>query len=212
MKITLELNGVKVEKNIPISWKEVTFKQFLQLLKTNDDMAKIISIFTDLDEETLRKAKIYNLDILINLLSFLKTDMTLTIPEECMGYKIPKNLEFESIGQYQDLKLEALSMGEEIDKYALFCSIYATNPYDYKEAEKKIEVFMNAPAEEVVAIGNFTLARLVELTSGIKTNSLRPSTPMKKFWRDLIVFRRNLVFTVRYYIWKKRLRIGGMNS
>ena len=80
MKITLELNGVKLEKDIPISWKEVTFKQFLQLLKCNDDMVKIISIFTEIEEETLRKAKIYNLDILINLLSFLKTDMTLTIP------------------------------------------------------------------------------------------------------------------------------------
>ena len=210
MKITLELNGVKVEKDIPTMWKEVTFKQFLALLKCEDDIVKIVSLFTEIDEETLKKAKIYNLEIIIELLSFLKTEMDLTVPNTCLGYKIPKNLEFESIGQYQDLKLEASTMKDnDVEKYALFCAIYCTNPYDFKEAEKKKDEFLNAPCGEVVAIGNFTLLKLVELSNGIKVKSPRLSTPKKRFWRALIAFQKSLAFTLRYYIWKRRLRIRG---
>jgi hypothetical protein len=212
MKITLELNGVKVEKEIPTRWKEVSFKQFLKLLEAGDDMAKILSIFTEIEEETLRKAKFHNLEIIISLLSFLKTDMNLVVPETCLGYKIPKNLEFESVGQFQDLKLEAMTMKEkDIERYALFCAIYATNPYDFKEAEKKKEEFLNAPSEEVMAIGNFTLMKLVELTSGLTPKSLHRNIRTKKFWRGLIVWLRNLDFTLRYYTWKKRHPIGGTN-
>lgn len=208
MKITLELNGVKLEKDIPTMWKEVSFKQFLSLLKCEDDIVKIVSLFTEIDEETLKKAKIYNLEIIINLLSFLKTEMDLTVPETCLGYKIPKNLEFESIGQYQDLKLEASTMKDnDVEKYALFCAIYCTNPYDFKEAEKKKDEFLNAPCGEVVAIGNFTLLKLVELSNGIRVKSPLRSTPKKKFWRALIAFQKSLAFTLRYYIWKKKLRI-----
>lgn len=214
MKITLELNGVKLEKEIPSRWKEVSFKQFLKLVDAGSDIAKIISIFTDIDEESLRKAKIYNLEIIIDLLSFLKVEMDNTLPEKCLGYTIPKNLEFESIGQFQDLKLEAMSMKDKKDfeKYALFCAIYSTNPYDFKEAEKKKEEFMSAPCEEVMAIGNFTLAKLVELTNGIKVRSQSRNTPTKRFWRVLTVWRKSLAFTLRYYIWRKRLRINEMNS
>lgn len=210
MKVTLELNGVKLEKEIPTRWKEVSFKQFLKLLEAGDDIAKILSIFTEIEEETLRKAKFNNLEIIIALLSFLKTDMNLVVPETCLGYKIPKNLEFESVGQFQDLKLEAMTMKEkDIERYALFCAIYATNPYDFKEAEKKKEEFFNAPSEEVMAIGNFTLMKLVELTSGLTPKSLHRNIRTKKFWRGLIVWLRNLDFTLRYYTWKRKLRIGG---
>lgn len=212
MKVTFELNNVKIEKDIPITWDEVTFKQFLALLKCEDDMAKILSLFTGIDEDIINKAKIQNLEALINLLSFLKTEIDLVIPKTCMGYKIPKNLEFESIGQYQDLKLEAATMSEkDIDRYALFCAIYATNPYDFKEAEKKVEIFMNAPAREVVGIGNFTLLKLVELSNGIKAKLPQQSIQKRKFWRVLTVWLRSLDFMLRYYIWKKKLRIRGMS-
>ncbi len=209
MKITIELNGVKQEREIPLNWDQVNFEQFLKLIKAGDDIAEILSIFTGIEADVLRKATIQNLEVIINLLSFLKTDFEPVVPEKCLGYDIPKNLEFESIGQFQDLKLEALEMKEEISKYALFCAIYATKPYDFKEAEKKKVEFLKAPAREVVGIGNFTLLKLVELINGIKPKSHQLSTPKKKFWRALIAFRKSLGFMVRYYIWKKKLRIGG---
>ena len=209
MKITIELNGVKQEREIPLSWDQVNFEQFLKLIKAGDDIAEILSIFTEVDADLLRKANIQNLEVIINLLSFLKTDFEPVVPDKCLGYEIPKNLEFESIGQFQDLKLEAMDMKEDITKYALFCSIYATKPYDFKEAEKRKDEFLKAPAPEVVGIGNFTLMKLVELINGIKPKLPLQSTPRKKFLRVLTVWRRSLVFTLRYYIWKRKLRIGG---
>lgn len=214
MKIEIKLNNVTIEKEIPTKWAEVSFEKFLKLTSCGDDTVKIISLFTDIDEETLKKAKIANLESLISLLGFLKTEMNLTIPETCHGYKIPKNLEFETIGQYQDLKAEAmvLSQTNSFEQYALFCAIYATNPYDYKKAEELKSVFMQAPCTEVMAIGNFTLAKLAELMTGIKAKSLLPSIPTKKFWLVLTVWLKSLVFTARYFTWRKKLLSIGRNS
>lgn len=214
MKIQLELNGIKTEKEIPTKWKEVNFSQFIKLVEAGDDPAKIISIFTDIEEEILRKAKISNLESIIHILGFLKSEMNLKVPETCMGYKIPKNLEFETIGQFQDLKAEAVQIkdAKSFDKYALFCAIYATNPYDYREAEKLIPTFLNAPCEEVMAIGNFILVKLAELMTGIPSKSQRPSIPMKKYWLVLTVWLKNLAFIARFYTWRRRLHSIGRNS
>lgn len=211
MKITIELNGVTVEKDIPTMWKEVTFGQFLKLSECENDTSAILSLFTDIPKETLSKAKIGNLESIISILSFLKTEMSLVVPEICMGYKIPKNLEFETIGQFEDLKLEALQLKDvkSFEKYALFCAIYAVKEYDYKKAEELAPTFLNAPCEEVVAIGNFTLLKLTELTSGIEVKSHLRSTPMKRFLLAFNAYRKSLAFTVRYYIWKKKLRLIG---
>jgi hypothetical protein len=214
MKIEIQINGTKQEKEIPTKWEEVSFEKFLKLTTCGDDTVKIISLFTDIDEETLKKAKISNLESLITLLGFLKTEMNLTIPDTCQGYKIPKNLEFETIGQYQDLKAEALILSQtnSFDQYALFCAIYATNPYDYKKAEELKSVFMDAPCTEVMAIGNFTLAKLAELTTGIKAKSFLPNIHQKKFWQGLIGWLRSLVFIVRYYTWRRKLHLPESNS
>lgn len=211
MKIQITLNNVTVEKQIPTKWKEVTFSQFIKLVEAGDDPAKVISIFTDIEEETLRKAKIVNLESIIAMLGFLKTEMNLKVPETCMGYKIPKNLEFETIGQFQDLKAEAVQIkdAKSFDKYALFCAIYATNPYDYQQAEKLVPTFLNAPCEEVMAIGNFILLKLAELMTGIQSKSQSPSIPMKKYWLVLTVWLKNLVFIARFYTWKKKLHSIG---
>ena len=214
MKITIELNGIKVEKDIPITWKEVTFKQFLGLVECGDDTGKIISLFTGIDEETLKKAKIYNLSSIISLLGFLKTEMDLTLPEKVLGYSIPKNLEFESIGQFQDLKLEAMTMEKDLkafEKYPLFVAIYAVNPYDFKKAEELAKEFENAPSEEVMAVGNFTLLKLAESIANIPPKSPPRNTRMRKFRQVLTAWLRNLIFTRRYYTLKRKLRLTEKN-
>lgn len=210
MKVTIELNGVQLEKEIPIKWSEVTFKQFLKIYKMKE-LSEMLALFLDIEEDVLKKARIHNLEVILTLLSFVKKDMKLNIPETCMGYKIPENLEFETIGQFEDLKLEAQTIVDSFEKYALFCGIYASNPYDYKKAEELKEVFMNAPCEEVMAIGNFTLLKLVELMNGTPRKSPPRLTPMKRFKLALTAWLRNLVFTVRFYIWKRKLRLPERN-
>ena len=62
MKATFKLNGVTVVKSLPTCWAETTFSQFLKLTKCGVDKAKILSALTDIDEETLRKGQIANLE------------------------------------------------------------------------------------------------------------------------------------------------------
>ena len=211
MKVTVEMNGIVLEKEIPIKWKEVTFKQFLELSKCENDTVKILGVFLGIDEKTLRKAKVRNLESILNLLNFLKTEMDLTLPGTCLGYNIPKNLELETIGQFEDLKLEAQSL-TDFSKYTLFCAIYSTKPYDYKKAEELAPIFLNAPCEEVMAIGNFTLLKLAGLMSGIDPKLQNLNTPLRRWRLALKNYLTSLVFIARFYIWKKKLRLPERNS
>jgi len=213
MKITIELNGVKVEKETPINWSQVTFEQFIKLSEAKD-IAERISIFTGVEPDTLRKVKIRNLDAIMNILSFIdneELDMS-TIPKEIAGYKMPQNLSVETIAQFEDLKLEASKMKDNsMAPYAKFCAIYATTPYDWSEAEKKVDIFMKAPCTEVLAIGNFTLAKLIESNNPSLKEALKPHSRLKKLKLAISAWLRALVFTVRYYSWKRKLRIKGMS-
>jgi hypothetical protein len=216
MKITIELNNVKVEKNIPVRWEEVTFSQFLEILEA-PDLASRLSVFTGVDAELLKKAKISNLEVVTGLLSFLdNTEIEMSnIPKEVAGYKMPANLGMETIGQFEDMKSEAAKIKdkskESLKAYAMFCAIYATNPYDYKEAESKLEIFMNAPCVEVLAIGNFTLVKLIESSNPSLKEALRPPSQIKKLKLAMKGWLSRLVFTARYFSWKRKLRIKGMS-
>jgi len=212
MKITMTLNGAKIQKEIPISWKEVTFSQFIDISECGNDLAKVLSVFTGIDEATLKKVNIVNLDTILEIISFIGRDeLDTTIPKSVMGYAMPERLETQTIGQFEDMKIEAGKIKdaskESLKSYAMICAIHATNPYDYSEAESKLETFMNAPCEEVLAIGNFTLVRLAELMNPT-LRTARASTSRMQKWR--LVMRgwlRNLVFTARYYSWKRKLRL-----
>jgi len=116
MKVTAILNGVKVTKEIPTSWDQVTYGNFLKLTECGTDIAKIVSLFTGIDIDTLRKSKILNIEAVTGALSFLNVPMdALDIPDKVLGYDIPKNLEFESMGQYADIQ-DAIKKAEGKDK------------------------------------------------------------------------------------------------
>jgi hypothetical protein len=211
MKITIELNGVKVQKDIPISWDEVTFSQFIQIADAKD-LAARLAIFTGVEVETLRKIKISNLGTITGLLSFIdNTEIDMRVPKEIAGFKMPDNLAVETIGQFEDMKAEAAKMQdkskESLKAYAMFCAIYVTNPYDYKEAEKKLDIFMNAPCPEVLGIGNFTLVKLIELNNPSLREALKPPSRIRRLKLGMKGWLRALVFTARYYSWKRKLRI-----
>lgn len=212
MKITIKLNGVKVEREIPISWDEVTFGQFLDLSQAGNDRAKILSVFTGIEAETLRKAQIVNFEVINNIISFVERDeINMTLPKEILGFKMPDNLQLETIGQFEDLKLESSKIKdqskESLSVYTKFCAIYATNHYDYSEAEKLAPQFLNAPCGEVLAIGNFTLMKLIESKDSTLTKALRPPSHLRRLKLAMIGWLKRLVFTARYYSWKRKLHL-----
>lgn len=214
MIFTLTLNGVKVEKDIPTGWGQVKFKDFLELDGT---VSKALSVFTGIDEKTLKKANITGLEKLISTLSFLtNTELPLfNMPKKILGeYEVPYNLGFESWGQYVDIKTEidkGLQGLELLKQYPLMCAIYTMKDYDFTEAEKRAQHIFNAPCTEVMAVANFMLTKLIVLNRGTANNSLPEGTPLRKFRLALRAWWTNMVFTVRFYILKRRLRLTEKN-
>jgi hypothetical protein len=128
-----------------------------------------------------------------------------------MGYAIPERLETQTIGQFEDMKVEVSKIKdaskESLKSYAMICAIHATNPYDYSEAVKVSSVFMDAPCEEVMAIGNFTLVKLAELMNPMLRTAPKSPSRLKRWRQGMKGWLKNLVFTARYYSWKRKLRL-----
>lgn len=216
MKITAILNGVSLKKEIPTGWDQVTFLQALRLMKCQTD-TQVLSVFTGIEEETLKKATIKNLYTVINAIGFTKIPPSVDkIPDQIRGYEMPKNIEIDEIGRYEDLKLEAAKIQKDdidsIEAYAMFCAIYAAKPYDYETAKGLKDYFMNAPCEEVMAIGNFTVMKLIELNNpGLQGSQKLPSR-LKNWKLATSAWLTRLAFTVRYYSWKRKLHLTAKNS
>lgn len=212
MKVTATLNGVKVTKEMPIRYQELGFKKYVDLAFSEDDPVKILSILVDQDEETLRKAKILNLDEVLARLSFLSKPIELRLPKEIMGYKVPKDLKFESMNRYADLQHIAASFTKDLTKeglmkYAEVVAIYAMPNYeDATEQEKQdfIPQFYNAPCEEVMAIGNFTLMKLAALRMSTNNGYLNQGTQKSRLLLGLKALLSRMAFSIRYAIWRRK--------
>jgi len=214
MKVTIIQNGKPEVRSIPTSWDQVTFKNFLEIDKCEQDVVKVIALFLGIDHDTLLKAKLVDMDKVIAVLGFLNSPARPVIPTSICGYPVPKDLAFEEVQQFVDLKkyvseTKGLTGLEQLAKYPLYCAVYACKHrygrYDFQLAERLQEVFFNAPCTEVLGIGNFTLLRLTGLNLNIAASSLPPSTPWKKFKLVLKTWQNPMAHIQRLFTWKRRL-------
>jgi hypothetical protein len=215
LKATFTLNGVRVEKNLTTSWEETTFATFLALYECGNDRVKILSVLTGIDEETLRKSEIGNLEPLLRLISYVTNQpFEYEIPEAIHvgdhSYPIAKNLEITSLDRYNDLEdiiktFATLDTKGVVSKYPLICAIYAVNPYDYKDAENLSKEFFNAPCTEVMAVGNFTQVNISGLKNIIPQTAHKGGLLPNKSRRGLKSYIKSLVYMARYYSWKRTL-------
>lgn len=214
MKVTVIHNGKPQTINLPTSWDQVTFRQFLNLDECGNDIVKVIALLTGIEYNTLLKAKIVDMDQVIAMLGFLKKPAQPFIPTSICGYPVPKDLAFEEVQMFVDLKTYIAETKdktplEQLAQYPVYCAVYACKhrygKYDFQLAEKLSEVFFNAPCTEVLGIGNFTLLRLTGLNLNIAVNSRQPLTLMKKFKLVLKTWRKAPVHMARWFSWKKRL-------
>ena len=211
MKVDIKLNGVKLTKDIPGSWYEVTFGQMLKMMACKSDLAECVSIFTGIDVDTLNKANIGNLQTVITLLSFRLTPLPqYLLPKTVMGYDV-KNLEIENIARYADLEgIIKPFMGQEgaeneiLTKYPLMVATYAVEPYSYQRAEALADYFLDAPAMEVLAVGNFTLVNMLGLRNITPTIVPQGASMRRRLRQALRNFTFDLVSTLRYYSWRSR--------
>jgi hypothetical protein len=215
MQTTITINGIPVKRDIPEGYHQVKFGQFVEVAKSPKDTNTILSIITGIDVETIKKAKITNIEDVILALAFFNKDAELKVPDTCLGYKIPKDLGFECVAQYEDLQLHLNECREKkvtdvelMASYPLYCAVYACSQkygtYDWAKVEEMAPEFMNAPATEVLAIGNFTLLKLIGLKLGIKNNAPKPPIQVKRWKLVLKAWVMSLVLPVRLRIWKRR--------
>lgn len=214
MKVTIISNNQEVIWDCPTSYDDIKFRTLLELDKCGNDIVKVIALLTNIEYDVLLKAKIVNMEGVIQTLGFLNRPAQPFIPTSILGYPVPKDLAFEQVQMYVDLK-QCLADNKEfkgidlLKQYPLYCAIYACNhrygKYDYKLAEKLAEVFFDAPCVEVLGIGNFTLLKLTGLSVNINPSSRQPLTPMKKFRLVLKTWRNISVHIHRWFLWRKKL-------
>lgn len=212
MTIKFKLGRKTIKRDLPTKWSEVTFETFCSIAEAKDDI-DVLAIITGLDRETLRKARIKNLDTILAMLAFLKTPCPQNLPEKILGYPVHKDLSFETIGQYEDLRSDLnehkdSSGMDQVKRYPLYCAIYACpqeyGEYDWERAEAMSKWFWKAPAGEVLAVGNFTLAKLTGLKLGIKTDFRIRLSPLKRLTLAFRLWLLRLGFMVRSFTWRKK--------
>jgi hypothetical protein len=211
--MTIKLNG---KDGIPINWDGVTFGQFLKL-KDCKDHADVLAMFLNMKADTLRIAQIKNLADVIQALRFLDRQMPMIVPRSINGYLIPKDLNFNTIGQFEDLKELQKKLGdkgENIAVYADMVTVYAMPDYNSATPEQREEFtkqFFNAPCTEVMAVGNFTLVKLIELNLPGSKTFRKVNILTHKLKLVFQSWRARLGFSIRYATWKRSLRTKGMN-
>lgn len=204
--IPFKINGKKY--NLPTTWSDVTFAQYLVLLLLPESLRHQISLFTNIPIETLLKAEIKNLEKIALALSFINISPKLESgPSTMLGpYYIPKDITLESLGQFEALKEliqrspKELGTMEEQKKlgllYAEACAIYLVKS-KYKEfnsdkVPELVEEVMTFPCTEVLQTGSFFFFKPLNLATLTETRSQNILQRLKKLIQGLPGYQKTL--------------------
>lgn len=210
--ITFKINGAK--HKIPTTWDDVTYNQYIELLKAPNSLLHYIHIFTAIPIDTLQKAELKNLERIAISLSFL------TIPPKPDGkptsmvgpYPMPVDVTIQSLGQFEDLRdlakrlppnlhtLENQLVMAELTLEA--CAIYVQkikhSKYDYAKVKEVKEELKRYSCMEVTQTGTFFLAKPLNISTPTTSRFQRAIQLMKKFSQALPGYQSTLDFLQRY--------------
>lgn len=204
--IPFKINNKRYQ--IPTTWADVTFAQYLALLFLPESLRHQISLFTDIPIETLLKAEIKNLEKIAIALSFINiSPKPESGPSTMLGpYYIPKDITLESLGQFEALKdliqrsPKGLETKEEQKQlgllYAEACAIYLVKS-KYKEfnsdkVPELLEEVMTFPCTEVLRTGAFFFFKPLNLRVTTETRSQNILRRLKKLIQDLPGYQKTL--------------------
>lgn len=189
--ITFKLNNQSL--NIPTTWNEVTYAQYLKVFDLKDDVIQLVAIFTGQDYDYLKSATILGLDRLLDALSFINKPPSFPgYVDQCGPYKLPANskgqfnIQYESLGQFEDARREMMKVKNIVDQtkaYGKYVAIYLQKirdkEYDYQKAVEMEEEISSYPAYQVIVLGAFFFLKLTTSLNGtVKTS--RPTLPTRK--------------------------------
>lgn len=219
MKVTAIISGKPEVKEIPLGWKEVNFETYLKIQGLAVEPIKILSVLWDIPEDVLKKSTIKNFDGVAAHLNALGFALDTKIPATILGHPVPKDLNFEEVGRYWDIKniydsfivpqQHEMMFVPDFKRYPEIVTAAVMPGYldaKYEQQDEFAKSLMSAPCEEVMAIANFCLTKLAVLKMATGNNSNPLSTRKKSWPLALTSWLRNLVLLVRLKYWSLKLR------
>lgn len=207
--IKFKINGSDIQ--VASSWDDLTFAQYLEILKPDNDMTSVICILTGFDRDYLNSAKIISLESLIAAANFLTQPPKYEPYYPQVGpYKLPYNnkekqfdIRLESLGQFEDMRSAMAKIDGDIIRhtkaYGRYVAIYLQKIIDgeYKpsrvpEVEQEVQSYK---ACEVIALGQFFFLKLLLLSSGTQKTSPLTNQNQKKSKSDSTTSKRSSVPT-----------------
>jgi len=189
--IQFKLNGKKL--NIPSSWEDLSFNQYLQIMQPNNDYLKVVSIVSGLDYEYLKKAEIIGLEAIIQALTFLNKPPVIPTSVPKIGkYKLPLdvkgqfNIQFKRLDQFEDMRkvmAKDSTLQGITESYPVYVAIYLQairdGEYSYSKAIAMVDEIKEMPALEVISAGSFFLIKQLSLLTGTPLKSLNTALKPK---------------------------------
>lgn len=208
--ITFKVNGAK--HNIPTSWADVTYSQYIAILSTTT-LLEHINLFTGIGMDILSKAELRNLEKISLALSFMSFAPKFeSQPTKMVGpYVLPKDITINTVGQFEDLRGLLKQVPKELttkedqlllsDLYLTACAIYTQKvrdgSYDYNKAIEIKEQLKNYSCVEVMQTGAFFLCRPWNLSQPTTTRYLNILPRLRKLIQDLPGFQKTSDFLHR---------------
>jgi hypothetical protein len=210
---------------LPESWDDVTFEQFVKLQVCDNVDLNAVSILTDVSKEdwaNSNKTSLYYY-CMNNISKWITSGINEINDSEIRKIKWrSKELEFGDLGentvaQFEDAKIllakyDTLYKSHPFDAmdkyYPLICSIYlqpkaGKEKYDFSKAESLVEQIRQLPAPMVIGIVNFFLLKYIVSMSGIKGNAPKQISLLKRLKLGLQRFIRRLALQLYLTVWQK---------
>lgn len=206
--ITFKINKEKYQ--LPTSWGDVTYQQYVALLTLPDSLLHQINLFTKIGLDILFTAELRNLEAISMALSFINLSPKFEEgPTRMVGkYVLPKDCTIESLGQFEDLRGLLNRRPQDLtttDNQVLFaeltleaCAIYVQKIKDGKyDANKVGEVkdsLRNESCIEVIQSGSFFLFKPLNTSMNTQLRFQRVAQRLKRLLQDLPGYQKSLDF------------------
>lgn len=216
-----KINGQ--DYKIETSWEEMSFRKMCMIVNEKSDPLKVLAILLGIPGVDLSKAKITGLEKIIPKLAFLSKEPDIDEQPKRLGpYRFPKDITFETIGQYQEVLQEINKLAQtndlkaQTEGLAFYCAVYCQplndigGEYDSARARTLAEAFMDLPCLEVLAAGYFFQIKCMSIQTGLSMNFLRRNiqrTRKKLVLKDFLKrLGSMLLWIISLGTWGKRIR------
>lgn len=188
-------------KQIPTRWKDVTFRQWVQLAKAKNNWVESVAVFLGVTPDEINKSNFTEgMDVVVEALNFM-----VKLPEVekyptwlgpyALGNKITTFPQLNAILEQTEIIAKAYHSGD-IEKMteplAEIAAIYCqgvTEPFDKEKAGYLAKQFMDYPCGEIIAVGEYysTMACAASSAGKVTQDELRKG---RKYYKGGGFFQR----------------------